>query len=509
MPDRRPNILLLFTDQQRADTVAALGNPQIRTPALDRLCREGTAFTRCYTPSPVCVPARAALATGLPSHLNGCFDNNTSVRGDLPSVMEHVRAAGYQTHGVGKMHFTPDLDRLWGFDTRDYSEELVNSRDDYRTMLRDVGFGHVEDPHGVRSEYYYIPQPSQLPAHLHHTSWVADRSIDFLQRRDNVRPFFLMASFIKPHPPFEAPTPWNKLYRTPEMVPPFRPDGFEVLLTYWNRVQNRYKYRDHGYDELLVRTIRAAYYACISFIDAQVGRILDALGTDLDNTLVLFSSDHGELLGDYGSFGKRSMLDAAARVPMLARLPGRFAAGAVCDTPTSLLDVMPTCLACAEVDRLIYPHAADLASVANGAHTGRFVTSQYQHRGYGLYMAAWRSLKYVYSQPDAREWLFDRDADPCESRDVSCDSAYADRLNACRAALIERLHSDGFDEPLNGDAWRATKQRTMPTDPDAGLIYQDAPGLQDRINALGPYARDMPRQVPESRQVFHPQYDDE
>ena len=96
-----------------------------------------------------------------------------------------------------------------------------------------------------------IPQPSQLPAEHHHSTWVADRAIDFLQQRDRERPFFLWASFIKPHPPFESPVPWNKLYRAADMPPPHRPDGFEQMLTYWNHHQNRYKYRDKGYDEML------------------------------------------------------------------------------------------------------------------------------------------------------------------------------------------------------------------------------------------------------------------
>src|SRR5262249_39925601 len=159
----------------------------------------------------------------------------------------------------------------------------------------------------------------------------------FLERRDDDRPFFLWASFIKPHPPFEAPTPWNRLYRCAEMPLPFRPEGYESLLTFWNRVQNRYKYRDAGRDDLLLRTMRAAYYSSISCIDCHVARILEGLGEEIDRTLILFPSDHGELLGDYGSFGKRCMLDAAARIPLLARWPGRLAPGATCKTPVSLL----------------------------------------------------------------------------------------------------------------------------------------------------------------------------
>ena len=133
------------------------------------------------------------------------------------------------------------------------------------------------DPNGVRSEWYYVPQPSQLPARLHHSTWVADRSLDFLQRRDPSRPFFLWSSFIKPHPPFESPIPWNRLYKPVEMPYPHMPPGYEHLLTFWNHLQNRYKYRDQGLDGNLVRLTRAAYYAAISFVDYNLGRILAQL----------------------------------------------------------------------------------------------------------------------------------------------------------------------------------------------------------------------------------------
>jgi len=162
--------------------------------------------------------ARTALATGLPPHRTGVTDNMPMPQ-DVPSLMERLHEHGYQTHAVGKMHFTPDPYRLWGFESRDVSEELMEP-DDYRSFLNENGYGYVHDIHGVRSEYYYLPQPSQLPARLHHTTWVADRSIDFLKRRDRGRPYFLWASFIKPHPPFENPVPWNKLYRAAEMPAP-------------------------------------------------------------------------------------------------------------------------------------------------------------------------------------------------------------------------------------------------------------------------------------------------
>ncbi len=504
-----PNILLILTDQQRFDTIAALGNPLIKTPALDRLVREGCAFTRCYTPSPVCVSARCALVTGLPPHVTGCVDNMPMPQ-DKPSLMEALSSLSYQTHGVGKMHFTPDRRRPWGFESRDFSEEGIED-DDFHVFLRENGYGHVEDAHGVRSEMYYIPQPSQLPARLHHTAWTADRCLEFLQRRDRERPFFLWASFIKPHPPFETPTPWNKLYRAAEMPPPFRPEGYENLLGFWNRAQNRYKYRDAGHDDWLLRTMRAAYYACISFLDYHVGRILDGLGDDIDDTLILFTSDHGELLGDYGSVGKRCMLDAACRVPLVARWPGRFTAGQLCDAPASLLDLWPTFLAAAGApEPAVNPERENLVQVAAGGADGdRTVYSQFQAGPLGLYMVASREAKYIYSAPDRKEWLFHLAADPQETTNRAENPMQAPVLREMRARLIARFRSDGYIEPLDGDTWRRFARPRFPQTPDGGVLFQDPRNTAERIASLGPYARPVVVRGKDAMRLLSPELDSE
>jgi arylsulfatase A-like enzyme len=482
----RPNILLVFTDQQRFDTIAALGNPVIRTPAMDRLVREGVAFTRAYTPSPVCVSARCALLTGRHPHRNGCVDNSAMDQ-SLPSLMDRLSAGGYECWGVGKMHFTPDWRKLWGFAGRDLSEEC-NAADDFRAFLNGHGYAHVHDPHGVRSEYYYLPQPSQLPAALHNTAWVVDRSLDFLARRDRARPFFLWTSFIKPHPPFENPTPWNKLYRCPAMPLPKRVAGGvsggvaggvgeRDLHTYWNRFQNRYKYRDQGLDDNLLRTMKAAYYGCISFIDYHLGRLLADLEArgELDDTLVLLSADHGELLGDYGCFGKRSMLDSAARIPLLALWPGRLPAGQRCAAPTSLIDIAPTCLHAAGLDPDPAHAGLSLLDVAAGRTAREFVISQFQAGRQGVWMLATRTHKYCWSAPDEREWLFDLVSDPTETRDCAANPLYRAVTERLRGQLIALLRADGYDEPLDGDGWRRWGKLELSPGPDAHLLFQDPP----------------------------------
>lgn len=489
MSATRPNILLLFTDQQRHDTIAALGNPIIKTPSLDRLAREGTAFTQAFTPSPVCMPARCALVTGLPPHRSGCVDNH-GMPFHLPSFMRGLRDAGYQTHGVGKMHFDPDHRHPWGFESRDLSEEGHDDTD-FHAHLEAAGYGHVLEANGLRGEYYYIPQPSQLPERLHETRWIGDRSVAFLERRDRSRPFFLWSSFIKPHPPFENPAPWNRLYRSAEMPAPHKPANFEEALCFWNHVQNRYKYRDGGDDTHLMRTLRAAYYGCISFVDQQIGRVLAALGDELDNTLVLFSSDHGELLGDYGCVGKRCMLDAACRIPLIARWPGRFVAGTRCDRPVTLLDVFPTFQKAAGVAAWRgCEEGDDLVSIADG-RTGRdHVFSQFSTDHAGLYMITDGRWKYIYSAADKREWLYDRHTDPGESHNKAGNPLFLARHRRLRDTLLERFRRDGDTRAVDDHGWRDYGVTRLEGPRDYGLLFQDVPALAGRIAALGPgYAR--------------------
>lgn len=493
----RPNILLCFTDQQRADTIGALGNAVIRTPALDRLCRSGVAFTNAFSPSPVCVSARCSLIHGqYPLH-TGCYENTVMPTDGRQTFMAALTAAGYRTHGIGKCHFTPDSHALRGFETREVQEELVRDpeQDDYLRFLHANGFRHVCDPHGIRGEMYYIPQPSQYPAHLHPTQWTGDRSVAFI--RENAgkdRPWFLFSSFIHPHPPFAPPNPWHKLYRAPLMPLPNVPADCEALQTFVNRFQNRYKYRDQGIDQNLLRCLKAYYYACVSFIDFQIGRLLAALDEtgQLDHTLILFTADHGEHLGDYHCFGKRSMHDSCARIPLLARLPGRFGNGQVCNTPVSLVDIAATVGAVAGAEITSHPlDGVDLAETAGGTASRDLVFSQHAfvpfapgardlHKSpetraaLSTYMAVSRRWKYVYSAPDHREFLFDRLGDPLETRNRAGLPFCRRELVAMRDALMEHLRAGGETGGITADGqWREFPRQRLPEDPDALLLIQD------------------------------------
>lgn len=487
---KKPNILLIFTDQQRFDTIAAVGNPCIKTPNLDRLCREGTRFSSAYTPSPVCVPARCSMHYGQYPLTTGCFENNYDMPDDRPSIADALVAVGYRTHAIGKRHFTPDPHAPRGFQTLERQEEIVedSEQDEYLQYLEANGCGYAVEPHGARGEAYYIPQLSNLPPQHHPTQWVGDRTVEWLRAEGvNDQPFFLFSSFIHPHPPFSPPTPWHKLYRGPDMPLPKMAEDNESLYLYTNYRQNRYKGRDAGRDLRLHQLIKSYYWASISFVDYQVGRILDTLEEtgQLDSTLVIFTSDHGEFLGDYNCFGKRSFLDSAARVPMICRLPGMFETGSVCDAPVGLIDIMPTALAAAGMSAENMD-GEDLAKIADGTSGRDVVFGHYQGELAGIYMAVTREWKYIWSAADNRELLFDRIRDPQELRNRAHNVACGGGVRKMRRLLQDHIRTmPGHEAVVDAIGWISKEPVALPDDPDAGLLVQDPLCFMDRLHIPG------------------------
>jgi arylsulfatase A-like enzyme len=455
----QPNVLLIFADQLRADALGCYGSTVVRTPAIDRLAERATVFDAAYTPSPVCVPARAALLTGREPQANGCYENGSPMP-DARTFLDELGDAGYRTHGVGKMHFTPDAQALRGFQTRDRGEEFSTPEDDdYLTFLAENGFGHVELPHGLRDEMYYVPQLSPVPEWLHFSHWVADRSLDFLASTGD-QPFLLWSSFVAPHPPFAPPSPWHRLYEPSLMPDPHEPAGGPGLLTVYDRLQARYKYRDGGRDRRLWQLLRAYYAASVSFLDSQIGRILTALEASgkLEDTLVVLSADHGEFLGDYGTFGKRSFLNPAARIPLVCAGPD-FAAGRS-SAPVSLIDLYPTFAVAAGL-----PTPAVDGVALQSVPSGRAVFGQYQQGPIGLFAVITERWKYIWSAPDRREYLLDRVRDPQETANLAYNVRVRAQLLELRA-LARKHFTDLADTDFDRESSNVPLLLGNPPDPD-------------------------------------------
>lgn len=428
---KRKNVLLIFTDQQRRDTIHTLGNNAIVTPALDRLANQSVVFDRCYTPSPVCVPARYSMLTGQYCNRTG---NNTNNRASVykgEGFYSEFTKAGYNSFCVGKMHYNMDLYSPMGFRRRLSQEEMADpARDDYTKWLRTTPYRNVFDYNGQRSELYYIPQVSPLPAEAHPTQWVGDRCVEFIEGcKPGEEPVFLVASFIHPHPPFAPPAPWNKMYREP-LGKPHMPDDPD---SYADMLRNKYTLDASGISPRRLELLRQHYYACISFVDFQIGRITDALRRRgmYDDTVIVFSSDHGDLMGDFGTMGKRTMLDGAANIPFLLRVPG--AAPQHRDDPASLVDLAPTLLSLCGID--YDPGEYDGVDLLGGSHD--VVYSQYSNGTQGLYMVASGRDKLVYSAIGDRYFYFDSFPEEKNKYDLSDP-----RVRELKALLDAYIASD-------------------------------------------------------------------
>ena len=482
MPDSRPNILFIISDQMRTEAIGAWGNPIIKTPTLDRLANEGTSFKRAYTPSPVCSPARAAFSSGVAPHIAQKVENLPGLRDEWAGYAELLSNAGYQSCRIGgeKLSGRPRL--IDGYQHKRTTSE-------YFDWFAGQGIDHVPSPQGRAGEYYMLPQTMPFPDKYSKDHWLCDRAIDFVHERDRSKPFVMEVNFAKPHPPYPVPYPWQYLYHSPEMPHPIRPADYRHYQCRANRYQNRYKWMETAVtgDDMLLRTIRAAYYSLCSWIDWLTGRLLDALGDELDNTLVFFTADHGEMLGDYGCAGKRCMLEGAVRVPLLVRYPKGFAAGAECRAAASTIDIMPTMLEAAGLEIPGYCEGSTLREVSGMQPGERVVHSQLSRAWNGQYFAADGKTTYWHSAADRREWAFDVD----DTLDQGPIRSIEGRANELKQTCLARWKGDRFSDAINTDAsdWKHhdAPQNLLETDPDYGLLMaEDHDKIQADLAALPP-----------------------
>ncbi len=463
-----PNILLLFTDQQRADALGCSGNPFIQTPNLDQLASEGIRFSQAVTTTPVCIASRYSLITGLRMREHH-WVANASVPGprpEVPTLMTLLGGAGYRTHGIGKFHFQP-TGRHHGFHKIESMEEIPRHRvdDDYLCYLQEQGYGHIREVHGVRNLLYQQPQTTIIPEEHVGSTWVADRTCAFLRehaRGRPGRPFFLWSSWIAPHPPWNVPESFRDRYDPNELPLPVYLDRSEEDLSPQGRMLRNV---GDGAEQspARLRAIKARYYAQVSLIDKGVGRILaelERLGL-VDNTLVIFASDHGEMLGDHGLWQKSSPYEASVRIPFLLRWPAQEPGGQVRDPLVSLLDVLPTCLAAAGV---AYPGPLHPAGISLLTAEGRQVAGQRDALviDHGLGPQRWlclreRTTKYAIWLSVGKRELYDLARDPEERHNLV--DAEPERVAALERRLVDWERAHGFAESLDGDHFRTFSMR--------------------------------------------------
>jgi arylsulfatase A-like enzyme len=436
------NILFIMPDQLRADFLSCYGATHIVTPHIDSLCARGLRFARCLSPSPICVPARASLLTGLNPIKTGVLDNNHWLRPDrhaleITTWAEDLRSLGYQTAAIGKMHFYP-WDAAEGFATRIIAEDKrhIAIQDDYSEYLREHGLRRL---HGNEHDGYHENRGaviSPIPAEHQVDRWVADRTIAYLRQIDTSRPFALMVGFPGPHCPYDPPPEYANLFR-PEDMPasiPATPEsaGFRPQVVASNqRAWNGVDYSD--FQEAHKRKLRAHYAALVKQIDDQIGRILAALRERglLDSTLIIFASDHGDMLGDFDLIGKTYFFETSMRVPLIVAPPRMTGARTVTHT-VSLTDVTATIRAAAGVTNAVGAERDSLSLLDGQPRPPIFGAT---HQGFMVANDTWKLCRYR----DGQTMLYHRPDDPDEQHNLAERDSAAQVLRTLDALMQQEI----------------------------------------------------------------------
>jgi choline-sulfatase len=429
------NLLIIMSDQHSRKMLGCHGHPIVRTPHLDALAARGTRFTDAYTTSPVCVPARAAFATGKYVHQIGYWDNADAYEGSVPSWHHRLRDRGHRVVSIGKLHFH-SADEDHGFSEEVVPMHIVEGKGDL--------MGLVRERMPVRKGAYKMAGmagPGETP-YTYYDREIAARAQVWLResaRKHADRPWVLFVSFVCPHYPLTAPPAFYYPYHDQALPEPKlyaesgRPDH-----PYVRDYRDTFDF-DHYFDAAGVKRALAGYYGLCTFLDDNVGQVLRALDDAglADNTRVLYTSDHGDNLGARGLWGKSTMYEETVGVPLIVAGPG--IPPGVCHTPASHVDVYPFVMQATGEDRAdMYDGqpGRSLAELARGDAPDRNVIAEYHGMGSttGAFMLRHGRWKYVHDVAYPPQ-LFDLDADPEELRDLASDPRCEGVIAECRARL--------------------------------------------------------------------------
>jgi arylsulfatase A-like enzyme len=490
----RTNILLITTDQQHFSALGVV-NDKIKTPNLDRLCARGTRFDRAYCASPVCTPSRASIITGLYPSQHGAWTIGVKLPEDVPTLGKHLSDAGYKTGLIGKAHFEPlagdslekqptlrDIPFWRGFNGSYYGfehVELVRNHTDeshvgqhYAAWLEDKGladwpqyFQPLPDdtaskaPKLVEGAPYWARQDRHwaLPEELHYTPWIGERSRAFIDAAvSEDTPFFLWTSFPDPHPPYTVPEPWASMYDPEDMEPGVLTPGEHARnaphfamtqeanpdFSAWHVPHEAHGCASHLYPRDELKKDIAVYYGMMSFLDQEVGRILDHLEEvgQAQDTLIVFTTDHGHFLGQHGLVAKGPFhYEDMLRVPFIVSWPGRVPEGQVSDAIQSLVDLTPSFLHAAglgEPDNLQGVSQRDVW-LGHADHARRFAICENRHNPDNPHVVSYVNARHkisVYRSGTDGE-LFDLIEDPGEVHNLWHDPS----AHSIKQAMLQEM----------------------------------------------------------------------
>ena len=465
---QQPNILFIMADQMTPFLTGAYGHPVVQTPHLDRLAAEGIRFDSAYSPCPVCSPARAALMTGKYVSNIGAYDNAALFPADEPTFAHYLSIAGYDTVVSGKMHFVGP-DQLHGFDRR------------LTTDIFPMGFNWIIDREEGSESARLSPNPiaidyatagvRQWSMQLEFDEETHNKALEYIRsRRMQVggslqrpvanrddRPFMLFVSYTHPHEPFHATQDLWDMYEGAEIELPHLPENLADTYSAMDRWLNA----RHGidfkglYDPQNMYNMRRAYYGLVTYVDRKVGELLKALedcGLH-ENTVVVFCSDHGEMLCEKGMIQKRSFYDWSSRVPLIVRFPdGRYSGKQVAQH-VSLIDLAPTLLDIAGIDQTarLPCDGNSLTGLMDDTDDREWVAYSEMHSE-GVYATCFmiREGRHKYVHIGDRETqLFDMEEDPGEWTDLSDDPAYTSLKETMKHRLLNQFDPARIEHDVN------------------------------------------------------------
>ncbi|MDE0660211.1 MAG: sulfatase-like hydrolase/transferase [Gammaproteobacteria bacterium] len=455
-----PNILFLMTDQQRWDAMSCAGD-WVETPALDRIAAEGVRFTQCVTTTPICIPARVTLATGRYPHNNAVWNNlQYTMPPDAPTWMRAIRDLGYRTSLFGKTHLHPhqgdlrEREHLLNAYGLDDIDEIGGPRASAQVMSHmTAGWEAKGLLEAYREDYAerfankpHVVRPSVLPLEDYIDVYVGQQAKRYLENYNRDEPWCCWVSFGGPHEPWDAPEPFASMYDPEAMPAPVaRPVDDRPRPRGW--LDDRIEHGSPTFEPGDEAAMRANYAGNVTLIDDQIGQILAVIEErgELDNTVIGFTSDHGELNGDWGLIYKMVFLDGSVRVPMLVRTPETAKnGGVVSDVLVENCDLGPTLteLAGGKLTHRQFARSLCPALGGNGEHRDT-VTSEIR----GEFMLMTRDWKMALNDDGQCYLLFDRNDDPQETRNLAGLSESKPVEDELRLMALERLAQTQLKEP--------------------------------------------------------------
>lgn len=451
----RPNILFLFAEQHHPKVLSPAGHPIVKTPHMQRLADEGVFFENAYCPTPLCMPSRTSTILGRFSHDTGIVKNilNKEMIGDQPNLPRNIQQAGYRTAYFGKTHLGTSIDdSIERFNRLGYEEGLpVKGKignmhdwqeDPYINYQKEKGIREIFlDDYRLRQERRKEPgglsriHTNPLAVEDYIDQWITDRANEWLENYNDERPFFLSVNWPGPHAFRDPPEPYASMYDPEHMDAPIEDPMTLAPAKLRERQQETLRLMGEGEGW---RHIRAAYYGQITVIDDGIGQILDTLERKglLDNTLIIYAADHGEMLADHGMVNKSLMYESSVAIPFIVRLPGRFPAGQRPRSLVSLIDLAPTLLEMAKAEPLPEMHGQSLVPVLEGKVDDRNeVFSEYQD----MRMVRQGPWKYVTDPSWSVSQLFNLDDDPQELNNLI--QAYPEKAVKLQLRIDEWLAS--------------------------------------------------------------------